>query len=960
VACRSDAGCVASEICWEGACQYAGLCEEDADCPGDRTCDAESAVCLPEPGCAGDRFDGGDGPQELAARTYTGLLLCDGTEDAYRVTAEPNEGLRVILWHDPAEGDLSLTLGDADGLLAASDTRAGVEAVGVDAWLVARELDVVVRGRAGASVPYELTVERLPLDACVPDALEGLLGNDTSERAAPLPVGESPVKLCPGDEDWLALDLAAASRWTVRAVPLEAADDLELTLLDPDLQPLAQASEGGGAWEASSDLARGGRHLVHLRRAQPGGPVDLVLTVIVEPAPDARERACAAPAELLPDLPATLPEAVPIHRLEVGCGLGETGDHVLRFSLAAPSTATVELTGAAFGSALSVRRSCGDAGSEVACVVDDEFLLEDLTLADLPLGPGAWFVVVKTGQGGRRPRVLLTVAGPCQEDVDCPGEEVCGGGVCRPPCVDDEDCTGAQTCDGTGHCQEPAVCDVDDDCLGLRVCEPDGCVLPECDEHADCPQACVDRRCEDGVPRACHDADPCLPPWTCAPLGACVLDRPCAADADCPAGAPLCQLSRGRCVACRSNAECAVAEECGEGACELVGLCDGDGDCPGTRTCGAQDLCEAAGACAGDRFDGLGEPAGLVARAYTDLLLCDGTEDAYGAAVPAGEGFSVVLRHAPEAGDLALALTVLEAGLETERLRSDGRHGVEALGIDAAPVPREVEVRVRGRAGSDVPYDLTLERVAPEACVADELEGLLGDDDGAHATPIGIGGYPHKLCPGDEDWFALELLAGSILTVRSTPEAPAPGLALTLLDPDGQHLADGVDDAGARAATVDVQAPGRHLVHVRSGDPDERARLRLEVEVEAAGDSAAEACAHARDLEAGVPLVLPAAVPVDRLVMGCGFGGGTDYVASFVLGEETTVDLEARAAGGGAALSVRRDCGDAGTEAACTADDGFSGADLGLEGVTLDAGPWYVVLETLVGGWDPELLLTVE
>jgi len=961
VACLIDADCVPTELCWLGRCEYAGGCEVDLDCPGERSCSAQSGDCLAALDCAGDRFDALAEAAVLAPRTYTGLVLCDGAADVFRVASAPNEGLRVILRHDPAAGDLVLSLSEGVGLLERSDGLSGVERVGVDPGLVGRDLEVIVEGRAGRSVPYALTVERLPDDGCLPDALEGLPDNDVPERAGPISLGETSVKLCPGDEDWLALTLGAGSRWSVSADPAIPAEDLRLTLVDPAGSPLAEAAQAGGVWEVEADVAQTGTHRLHLRRSAPGPRLGVTLHVAVEPAPDAAGLACAAPPELPADLPRDLLPLAPVHRLDVGCGLGDTADQVVYFDLQEPSLVSIDLIGAAFGSALAIQRRCGDVETEVACRVDAEFVSERVVLEDWPLSPGRWYVVVKTNPAGRRPRLLLTVSGPCGEDAECADGQVCHGGTCRAPCEVDGDCAGAQACEaGGGHCLEPAVCSGDLDCAGLRVCEHGGCLMPECAEHLDCPAVCVNRQCAERVPQACYDAAACPEPQVCAPLGACALDAPCEEDADCPPGAPRCAVASGTCVVCGSHEDCAAAERCEVGLCELSELCGNDGDCPGDRAC-VLERCEPSGGCVGDPFDEVGAPPLLAARTFAGLVLCDGAEDLYRAVASAGEGLRVVLRHEPRAGDLSLHLAGTDGDGQPVALRSDGRHGVEVLGLDAAQSMREVEIVVRGRPGASVGYDLTLERVPPEACVEDVLEGLLGDDDPDHATPVGIGTFAHKLCPGDEDWFALQLASGSRLTTRSVPQAAAPGLELVLLGPEGEVLAQGADDEGARLLERDIEAPGRHLLRLHSEDPDERSTLRLDVHAEAAFGAGEMACAHARQLTADVPLRLPDTLPVDRLVVQCGLGGlGGDHVAWFTLAEAATVTVEARGLGVGGVLSVRAECVDAATEQACLADLDFSEENLLLEDLALAGGTWFVVVEPLASGRRPELRLTVQ
>lgn len=74
----------------------------------------------------------------------------------------------------------------------------------------------------------------------------------------------------------------------------------------------------------------------------------------------------------------------------------------------------------------------------------------------------------------------------CEGRLDCGFGEVClqGARVCGP-CINDSECGGAQLC-VSGVCVErPNACSSDSDCLGARLCSALGeCVPPQCEEDA--------------------------------------------------------------------------------------------------------------------------------------------------------------------------------------------------------------------------------------------------------------------------------------------------------------------------------------------------------------------------------------------------------------------------------------------------------------------------------------------
>jgi len=539
----------------------------------------------------------------------------------------------------------------------------------------------------------------------------------------------------------------------------------------------------------------------------------------------------------------------------------------------------------------------------------------------------------------------------CVDDEDCLAERLCAAGTCREPCLDDAVCDGAQRCDeATGRCVEPLLCTLDDDCLGLRVCEHSVCLFPGCQTHADCPGACVDRGCGQPPPAACGPDRPCPGSQVCLARGACALDGPCEADADCPAGLPRC--AAGRCAGCGDDGDCAAAEYCWEGACRYLGACEADADCPGDRTCGLRGSCVASAGCAGDRLDRAAGVPQVFRRTYTGLVLCDGEgDDRYRLSVPAGEGVRVTLSTEP--GPARPALTVREvAGAELGR--SDWGHGVEVVELAAAEVERELDLVVRGRPGWSPVYDLAIEALGPADCPADGLEGLLGNDDAAHAAPVRPGVHALLLCPGDEDWLALDLPAGAELTARLSTTAAAGGLVLELLGVAGEPIAVGTPEGEALLAVAPAPDGGRTLVRVRPEAPGGALDAVLTLEVGPAEDAVARACAAAPLLALSELLEAPPRVPVDRVPVSCAELRDGDLVARFHLETPATVRL---AATGAAALAVRQDCEDAASEVACTFD--LMALATELTGLALSAGDWWVVAKS-AGGLPVGLRLTAQ
>ncbi len=413
VQCLADRSCDAGQACVSDRCRFAGgACEEDADCPGDRLCGA-AGDCEPAQGCEGDRFDapadpeGPGGPGYLDMRTYTRLVLCDGQADDYLVEVSDGAGLEVVLRHDADEGDLALSLevlGPPIETLAASDGPLGVERVALTGADAPELVGVVVRGRAGATVAYSLSLAELPPVQCLPDPLEGLLGNDAPDRASLIEVGDWPLGICPDDEDWLGVELPAGLLLDLELAGDGVADDLTLDLEDPDGALLAEGGPGGpDGLTAQATIESPGLHRIRVAGQVADIQTTATLTLSAEPADDSELLACSHPLTVDPDNPVQFPRAPAVTRFAVGCGLGLPGltaDHLATFTLEDPSDVTLRLGGAEL---MALRSTCDDPDTEVICGAADDPLWEAL-----PLAAGQWWVVVQSTDQ-QRPRLGMIV-----------------------------------------------------------------------------------------------------------------------------------------------------------------------------------------------------------------------------------------------------------------------------------------------------------------------------------------------------------------------------------------------------------------------------------------------------------------------------------------------------------------------------------------------------------------------
>ncbi len=521
----------------------------------------------------------------------------------------------------------------------------------------------------------------------------------------------------------------------------------------------------------------------------------------------------------------------------------------------------------------------------------------------------------------------------CIDDVDCRGARFCLEERCADPCRENADCPGALVCDiDSGRCGEaPQGCVVAADCVGDRLCVEGICADPECAENADCPEACVDRICGE-VPVACVGDAACAVGAICAPVGVCADPERCGGDDDCAGLRPVC--IGGRCVACGGDADCAPTEFCDGGQCLFFDGCGADADCPGRRQC-ADGRC-VPGPCAGDAFDGLGEPPVVPARSWTDLVLCDGDVDRYRVELAADEGLRVTVRHDAAIGDLALRLTAPGAPALVY-VESDGGAGIEVVGLAPSPAAQVVDVEIDGRTGFDVPYVLTIERLGPDECPADPLEVPFANDTRDQASPIGGAPVAVRLCADDVDWLGFEAAAGTVIEATALADDLPEILLIDLYDGGDEVLASARIEERALVLRGTVERSGPHAL--RFAGAEGPITLDVSLSTQAAPDAVERACDAVVDVPLDAEVALPATLPVDRFESSCAPGAAApDHVVRLQLDRAGTVSLRARPDDRQTSFSVRAACDDVASEVACV-----FGADADVE---LDAGVWFVVIES--------------
>jgi len=250
--------------------------------------------------CDADELEPNDDrsrPRQIVAGAWAELTLCPGNEDWYAVPLRPEEGLQLLLDHDPADGWLVAQAWHFDPSFAAplAESLNGPEAAQVQLTLppdaVRQHGSYLLRlyslDQRPRPIPYTMELTLLGEAPCLPDAREGARGNDSLEQAVLLPPGEyHDLSLCVRDQDYFRIELEEGDRLAVatRRSEQSAAVDMVLELLDGGGNRLELSAAAGPDNRVSLLDAAAGSY--YLRIAHPRGHEleDLVysLTVWVE------------------------------------------------------------------------------------------------------------------------------------------------------------------------------------------------------------------------------------------------------------------------------------------------------------------------------------------------------------------------------------------------------------------------------------------------------------------------------------------------------------------------------------------------------------------------------------------------------------------------------------------------------------------------------------------------------
>ena len=197
------------------------------------------------------------------------------------------------------------------------------------------------------------------------------------------------------------------------------------------------------------------------------------------------------------------------------------------------------------------------------------------------------------------------------------------------------------------------------------------------------------------------------------------------------------------------------------------------------------------------------------------LTACLGDPDWFAVGAPTGHALRITVRTETEGAKLSTTLVAPDGSTIREAVSEEGVarmdvgwvevEGVYRVGIilEASPPDEPVE---------EAAY--TLEPLVLPPCPGGD-DGLEDNDGPADARPLEKGTQSLRICPGDEDWFAVSAGEGEDLGVNVQYDAPRGALALTLLDGEGRNEVGASAVGGGKEGVFLEKPEGSFLVRVR-------------------------------------------------------------------------------------------------------------------------------------------------
>ncbi len=444
----------------------------------------------------------------------------------------------------------------------------------------------------------------------------------------------------------------------------------------------------------------------------------------------------------------------------------------------------------------------------------------------------------------------VNISGPCSTDSQCgPPSTVCEGGQCVPGCASfgGVQCSGGQTCDtATGRCVAGGpVCTTDLQCnvpttvcnLFSGVCEP-GCGTRGCTAPATCNMA--SGHCEGGTcqPDRLEPNDTIATATMLA--GAQSNLTICAGDVDHLAFA----MTAG------DQVTGTLTFVAGEGNLDLE-LLDPSGAVVATartqnspetlshtaaatgnyvlRVTMAQDLGPTPGntysiqasftaaPCLDDALEENDDElsARLTTQGnYPGLRACTMDEDFYDITLQAGDQITVNLTFSHAEGDIDMQLLGLFGISVASAVSSTDNETLTYTTTNGGTFSLRVYLLTDAgtRLGNDYGMNIAISGAPPPQCSPDRYEP---NESATAATALAPGSQANlSLCPSDQDYYALNLVAGDQLTFSLSFTNAEGDIDLTLANPSGTQVGSSAGTGNSESISFTAAVTGTHHARV--------------------------------------------------------------------------------------------------------------------------------------------------
>jgi hypothetical protein len=258
---RCLATCTAGASCTTGSCIAVSTTEGASQ----MACGGVTAAC-DGGGCTDDAFEDDDSVPAAASLPFTGTSahigaqICRNDDDYYRFTPAAMDRVTVSIAFTGASGDLDLQVLDAMATIVGSSAGVGDSEMVSYCARDASPLYARVLGYAGAQNAYTLDVTRMAGGCCVNDAFEP---DDTQASARPASAGVTGT-LCPGDQDWIAVPVAGASRVVIDLSYDNARADVDIELVGPTGTVIASSLATTGTEHIDATVTTAGTYALHV------------------------------------------------------------------------------------------------------------------------------------------------------------------------------------------------------------------------------------------------------------------------------------------------------------------------------------------------------------------------------------------------------------------------------------------------------------------------------------------------------------------------------------------------------------------------------------------------------------------------------------------------------------------------------------------------------------------------